>query len=125
MSFLPYKLSYCQLLPLSDFIRCTLHTVHEVCCVHSADKLAHRLLEIWHGLQQEIIVDTDALISLHWLRGQERILFKIAVTTYRAVNGSAPAYLSSITRDICTVALDIQTASYTFLFHLSYADLIS
>ena len=33
---------------------------------------------------------TDALISLHWLRVPERILFKIAV-----MNGSAPAYLSS------------------------------
>ena len=38
---------------------------------------------------------TDALISLHWLRVQERILFKIAVTTYQALNGSAPTYLSS------------------------------
>ena len=35
---------------------------------------------------------TDALISLHWLRVPERILFKIAVMTYRALNGSAPAY---------------------------------
>jgi len=38
---------------------------------------------------------TDALISFHWLRVRERILFKNAVTTYRAVKGSAPAYLSS------------------------------
>ena len=34
-------------------------------------------------------------IILHWLRVWERILFKIAVTTYRTVNGSALAYLSS------------------------------
>ena len=38
---------------------------------------------------------TDALTSLHWLRVPERILFKVAVLTYRALNGSAPAYLSS------------------------------
>jgi len=38
---------------------------------------------------------TDALASLHWLRVPERILFKVAVLTYRALNGSAPAYLSS------------------------------
>jgi len=38
---------------------------------------------------------TDALASLHWLRVPERILFKVAVLSYRAVNGSAPAYLSS------------------------------
>ena len=35
---------------------------------------------------------TDALASLHWLRVPERILFKVAVLTYRAVNGSAPDY---------------------------------
>jgi len=38
---------------------------------------------------------TDMLISLHWLCILERILFKIAVTTYQALNGSAPVYLSS------------------------------
>ena len=38
---------------------------------------------------------TDALASLHWLRVSERILFKVAVLTYRAVNGTAPVYLSS------------------------------
>jgi len=38
---------------------------------------------------------TYALASLHWLRVSERILFKVAVLTYRAVNGSAPEYLSS------------------------------
>ena len=35
---------------------------------------------------------TDALASLHWLRVPECILFKVAVLSYRAVNGSAPAY---------------------------------
>ena len=38
---------------------------------------------------------TDALISLHWLRVQERIVLKVAVLTYRAVHGTAPPYLSS------------------------------
>ena len=38
---------------------------------------------------------TDALASLYWLRVPERILFKVAFFTYRTVNGSAPAYLSS------------------------------
>jgi len=36
---------------------------------------------------------TDALASIHWLRVPERILFKVAVLSYRAVNGNAPAYL--------------------------------
>jgi len=38
---------------------------------------------------------TDTLTSLHWLCIPGRILFKIAVMTYRALNGSAPAHLSS------------------------------
>jgi len=38
---------------------------------------------------------TDTLASLHWLRVPECILFKVAVLSYQAVNGSAPAYLSS------------------------------
>ena len=33
---------------------------------------------------------TDALISLHWLRVPERITFKVATMTYRALHGSAP-----------------------------------
>jgi len=37
---------------------------------------------------------TDALASLHWLRVLERKLSKVALLTYRTVNGSAPAYLS-------------------------------
>ena len=42
---------------------------------------------------------TDALISLHWLRVPERIIFKVATLTYRALHGSAPPYLaSSLTR---------------------------
>ena len=38
---------------------------------------------------------TDALISLHWLRVPERIIFKVATLTYRALHGSAPPYLAS------------------------------
>jgi len=37
----------------------------------------------------------DMLASLQWLRVLERILFKVVVLSYRAVNGSAPAYLLS------------------------------
>jgi len=36
---------------------------------------------------------TDALICLHWLRVPERIQFKLAVLTFRALHGSAPPYL--------------------------------
>jgi len=37
----------------------------------------------------------DALISLHWLRVPERITFKVATLTYRALRGSAPPCLAS------------------------------
>jgi len=39
--------------------------------------------------------NSDALISLHWLRVPERIMFKVATLTYRALHGSAPPYLAS------------------------------
>jgi len=38
---------------------------------------------------------TQALITLHWLRVQERIVFKVAVLTHRALHGTAPPYLAS------------------------------
>ena len=40
---------------------------------------------------------TDALISLHWLRVPERIVFKVTVQTYRALHGDAPQYLRQFT----------------------------
>ena len=38
---------------------------------------------------------TDALFSLHWLRVPERIVFKVAMLTFRALHGTAPPYLTS------------------------------
>ena len=38
---------------------------------------------------------TEALISLHWLRVPERIVFKVATLTYRALHDSTPPYLAS------------------------------
>ena len=37
---------------------------------------------------------TGALASFHWLRAPERTKFKLAVTVYRALHGTAPQYLS-------------------------------
>jgi hypothetical protein len=36
---------------------------------------------------------TSALICLHWLRVYERVLFKVAVTVFWSLLGSAPPYL--------------------------------
>ena len=41
---------------------------------------------------------SDALISLHWLRAQERVRFKTAVLMYKATNGTVSSYLSQLVR---------------------------
>ena len=41
---------------------------------------------------------TDALVSLHWLRVPERITYKLAVMTFKALRGMAPHYLSQFVR---------------------------
>jgi len=46
------------------------------------------------GLQRSEHI-SPALISLHWLRIPERISFKLAVLTYRAIHGVGPSYLQS------------------------------
>ena len=39
---------------------------------------------------------TDALVCLHWLRIPERIEYKIALLTYRVMNGMVPRYLEPL-----------------------------
>ena len=39
---------------------------------------------------------TDHLMSLHWLRVNDRITYKIAVLVYKCINGSAPEYLAEL-----------------------------
>ena len=41
---------------------------------------------------------TDALVSLHLLRVPERIQYKIAVLTYKVLQGTAPRYLGPLVR---------------------------
>jgi len=48
-----------------------------------------------HGLRHSDHI-SDALISLHWLRAQERVRFKTAVLMYKATHGTAPSYLSQL-----------------------------
>jgi len=40
----------------------------------------------------------DVLITLHWLRAQERVLLMIAMLMYKASHGAAPLYLSQLIR---------------------------
>ena len=39
---------------------------------------------------------TPVLINLHWLRVQQRIIFKLLLNTYKALKGLAPDYLSTL-----------------------------
>ena len=41
---------------------------------------------------------SNALISLHWLRAQERVRFKTAVLMYKATHGTTASYLSQLVR---------------------------
>jgi len=57
---------------------------------------------------------TDALISLHWLRVPERIVFEVAVQTYRALHGDAP-------RQFTPVANTNDDATMTSVFHIGWS----
>jgi len=41
---------------------------------------------------------SNTFISLHWLRAQGRVRFKVAVLMYKATRGTAPSYLSKLVR---------------------------
>jgi len=64
--------------------------------LQSALNAAARL--IFHLRRSDHI--TDALVSLHWLCVPDRIQFKIAVLTYRALHGNAQRYLGLLTSTV-------------------------
>ena len=41
---------------------------------------------------------TPCLMSLHWLRIEERILFKLLATTFKSIHGIAPGYLRELVK---------------------------
>jgi hypothetical protein len=48
---------------------------------------------------------TDTLASFHWLHAPQRVQFKLAVLTFRALHGLAPDYLSSEHSNPSTIAV--------------------
>ena len=58
--------------------------------LHASARLIYRMNRSEHI--------TDALISLHWLRVPERVQFKIAMLTYKALHCTAPRYLGPLDR---------------------------
>jgi len=77
---------------------------------------------------------TDALISLYWLRAAERILYKMAVLTYKALHGGSPRYLSSLVHVVWNSLPDKVTSANSLsafrqqlkhtLFQQSFSDII-
>jgi len=59
--------------------------------LQSVQNAAARL--IFNMRRSEHII--DALTSVHWLRVPERIIFKVATLTFRALHGTAPPYMTS------------------------------
>jgi len=66
--------------------------VYLVRCLQSVLNSAARL--IYHMRSADHI--TNALVSLHGLRVPQRIEYKIAMLTYKALHGSAPRYLGPL-----------------------------
>ena len=53
---------------------------------------------------------SDALISLHWLRAEERVLVKTVVLSYKATHGTAQSYLSQLVRVADLPVLSLRSA---------------
>jgi len=83
-AFVLNRLDYCNSL-LVDLPSNLLQRLQSV--QNSAARLIYRLRRSEHI--------TDALLSLHWLRVRERVEYKVAVLTYKALDGLAPPYLST------------------------------
>jgi len=83
-AFVLHRLYYCSSL-LVDLPANLLQRLQSV--QNSVARLIYRLRRSEHI--------TDALLSLHWLRVRERVEYKVAVLTYKALNSLAPSYLSS------------------------------
>ena len=63
--------------------------------LHKIQRVQNTLAKI--VLNNSALPSTIALHQLHWLPIKQRIHFKIATLTYRALQSGSPAYLSSLT----------------------------
>ena len=57
--------------------------------------IQNRACRVIFGLKKRESVDHH-MKSLHWLKIQQRIKFKILLITYKALNGQAPYYISEL-----------------------------
>ena len=57
--------------------------------------IQNRACRVIKGLKKKDSVD-EHLQSLHWLKIEQRIQFKLLLLTYKSLNGAAPEYLSEL-----------------------------
>jgi len=70
-------------------------TIHPIRCLQSVQNAAALLICRLRSFEHV----TDALVRLHWLRDPERVVYKIAVLTFKVLHGIAPEYLGPVVRD--------------------------
>ena len=84
-AFVTAKIDYCNSL-LYGQPKCILKRLQSV--LNSAARLIHLTSRYEHV--------TPLLIQLHWLPIEQRITFKIAVITFKALHGAAPSYITDL-----------------------------
>ncbi len=67
--------------------------------INQLQNIQNRACRLVFGLKKRDSVD-EKLQTLHWLKVQERIEFKLCLLTFKAVNGIAPSYLCDIITSI-------------------------
>ena len=65
--------------------------------ISQLQSIQNRACRVIFGLKKRDSVD-DKLQSLHWLKIQERIEFKVLLLVYKSLNGVAPCYLNEVLR---------------------------
>ena len=84
-AFVTARIDYCNSL-LYGQPKCILKRLQSV--LNSAARLIHLTSRYEHV--------TPMLIQLHWLPIEQRITFKIAVITFKALHGAAPSYITDL-----------------------------
>ena len=99
--FITSRIDYCNSL-LYGQLKCILQRLQSV--LDSAATLIHLSSRYEHV--------TPLLIQLHWLPIEQRITFKIAVITFKALHGSAPDYITELIKTLyidLVAPYDLQT----------------
>ena len=84
-AFVTARIDFCNSLLYSQ-PKCILKCLQSV--LNSAARLIHLTRRYKHV--------TPLLIQLHWLPIEQRITFKIAVITFKALHGAAPSYITDL-----------------------------